>query len=127
MFTPDINYNKVIVDAFKVCSSYCFDAIFWLIHQLFSVCPSFTGPYVLLKFNNTILLNQNQNGIETFNGSQDKNWAKLKKYFVNLKSNLALLYNEGPNLLASAFSPKNVKLIKFLLKSWTFPYQRIIK
>ena len=81
---------------------------------LFSVCPSFTGSYALMKNNNTYLLNQNQNGIETFNGSQDKNCAKLKKYFVTLKSNSALLYNKGPNLLTSAFSPKNVKSIKFL-------------
>ena len=37
------------------------------------------------------------------------------KYFVNLKSNSALLYNKGHNLLASAFTPKLVKLIKFPL------------
>ena len=45
-----------------------------------------------------------------------------KKYFVNLKSNRALLYNKGHNLLTSAFPPKLVKLIKFPLKSWIFPY-----
>ena len=37
--------------------------------------------------------------------------------FVNLKSNSALLYNKGHNLLTSAFPPKLVKSIKFPLKS----------
>ena len=41
----------------------------------------------------------------------------LKDYstnnFVNLKSNSALLYNKGHNLLPSAFPPKDVKLINF--------------
>ena len=40
--------------------------------------------------------------------------TKIK--FVNLKSNSALLYIKGHNLLTSAFPPKNVKLIKFPLK-----------
>ena len=45
-----------------------------------------------------------------------------QKYFVNLKSNSALLYNKSHNLLTSAFPQKNVKLIKFQLKSWILPY-----
>ena len=40
-----------------------------------------------------------------------KNLFRLNN-FVNLKSNLALLYNKGHNLLTSAL-PKNVKLIEF--------------
>ena len=35
------------------------------------------------------------------------------KNFDNLKSNMALLYNKGHNLLTSAFPQKHVKLIKF--------------
>ena len=42
---------------------------------------------------------------------------KQKKVFVNLKSNSAILYNKGHNLLTSAFPQKHVKLAKFLLKS----------
>ena len=46
----------------------------------------------------------------------------IEIYIVNLKSNSALLYNKDHNLLTSAFPPKHVKLIKFPLKSWIFPY-----
>ena len=49
-------------------------------------------------------------------------WNCVVKHFVNLKSNSALSYNKGHNLLTSAFPQKLFKLIKFLLKSWIFPY-----
>ena len=39
--------------------------------------------------------------------------ANDKKVFVNHKSNSALLYNKGYNLLTSAFPPKLVQLKKF--------------
>ena len=45
---------------------------------------------------------------------------KQENIFVNLKSNSALLYNKGHNLLTSAFPPKHVKIIKFPLKGWIF-------
>ena len=45
-----------------------------------------------------------------------------KKYFVHLKSNSALFYIKGHNLLTSAFPPKNVEILKFPLKNWIFPY-----
>ena len=48
--------------------------------------------------------------------------SKHRKSFVNLKSNSALLYNKGHNLLTSAFPPKNVRLIKFPLKSFYRPH-----
>ena len=43
--------------------------------------------------------------------------------FVNLKSNLALLYNKGHNLLTSAFPPNNVKIFKFSIKNNEFHFQ----
>ena len=43
-------------------------------------------------------------------------FSSFLSYFVNLKSNLAILNNKSHNLLTSAFHPKNVKLINFPLK-----------
>ena len=42
-------------------------------------------------------------------------------HFVNIKSNSALLYKKGHNLLTSAFPQKNVTLIKVPCMSRTEP------
>ena len=42
--------------------------------------------------------------LQNLDSKSEKNYEK--NVFVNLKSNLALLYNKGHNLLTSAFPPK---------------------
>ena len=49
---------------------------------------------------------------------------QITNNFVILKSNSALLYNRSHNLLASAFPPKNVKLIKFQFKKLNISLQK---
>ena len=51
-----------------------------------------------------------ENEVEELDGLHFKFAFNAKRTnFVNLKSNSALLYNKGHNLLTSAFPPNNVK------------------